>query len=106
MSSNPEDTKLQVLASATKTRSGATSAAALRDSTGRTYVAIPVLSGDFSVDALQAVLVVAKASQIQGIEAVVVAGVQPSTESLNLIRGESPSALILWVNTENQLISL
>jgi hypothetical protein len=106
VSNNPEDVKLQVLANATKLRASAMSAAALRDTTGRTYVAIPVTSGDFNVDALQAVLVVAKASQIQGIEAVVVAGVKPTSESINLIRSESPTALLLWIDSENQLISL
>lgn len=106
VSNNPEDVKLQVLANATKVRSGSLAAAALRDTTGRTYVAIPVSSGAFMVDALQAVLVVAKASQIQGIEAVVVAGLEPEEASIALIRNESPSALVLWVNPENQLISL
>ncbi len=106
MSNNPEDVKLQVLANATMLRSGSDSAAGLRDTTGRTYVAIPVNSGGFNVDALQAVLVVAKASQIQGIEAVTVAGLKPSPESIALIKSESPSAQILWIDSENQLISL
>ena len=106
MSSNPEDLKLQVLANATRTRSGAPAAAALRDTTGRTYVAIPVTSGTFVVDALQAVLVVAKASQIQGIEAVVVAGDRPDIASTELIRNESATALIYWTDPENQLILL
>jgi len=100
VSNNPEDVKLQVLANATKVRSGSLAAAALRDTTGRTYVAIPVSSGAFMVDALQAVLVVAKASQIQGIEAVVVAGLEPEEASIALIRNDSPSALVLWVNPE------
>ena len=58
MSNNPEDLKLLTLAKATMARSNSTSAAALRDNTGRTYVAIPVKSGDFEVDSLIAVLVV------------------------------------------------
>lgn len=106
MSNNPENVKLQVLANATKTRTGSAAAAALRDNTGRTYVAIPVRSGDFDVDALQAVLVVAKASQIQSIEAVVVVGNRPREQSVNLIRAESHQAEVLWIDSENQPISL
>ena len=41
---NPEDQKLATLATSTLARSGAKQAAALRDSTGRTYVAINVES--------------------------------------------------------------
>ena len=41
---NPEDQKLATLATSTLARSGAKQAAALRDSTGRAYVAINVES--------------------------------------------------------------
>ena len=41
---NPEDKKLVTLATATLARSEATQAAALRDNTGRTYVAINISS--------------------------------------------------------------
>ena len=71
---NPEDTKLATLATSTLARSGAAQAAALRDTTGRTYVAINVESPKLSLDAVEAVFVVALASQISGIEGVVYAG--------------------------------
>ena len=41
---NPEDMKLETLATSTLKRTGAKQAAALRDSTGRTYVAISISS--------------------------------------------------------------
>lgn len=96
---NPEDKKLLTLAKATMARSNAKSAAALRDNTGRTYVAIPVVSGEFKVDALLAVLVVAKASQIKGIEAIVIAGERPDSSSIAIIR-EQDSGSKLFVATE------
>lgn len=71
---NSEDQKLATLATSTLARSGAEQAAALRDSTGRTYVAINVTSPDLTLDAVEAVFVVALASQISGIEGVVYAG--------------------------------
>ena len=41
---NAEDAKLETLATSTLKRTGAKQAAALRDSTGRTYVAINAVS--------------------------------------------------------------
>jgi len=55
MLSNPEDQKLVTLAQATLKRSGAKQAAALRDNTGRTYVAVPVSSPSLDLDAVEAV---------------------------------------------------
>lgn len=71
---NAEDAKLETLARATQRRTSAGQAAALRDSTGRTYVAINISTPSFSLDAIAAVFTVAMASQISGIEAVVVVG--------------------------------
>ncbi len=67
MLNNPEDQKLVTLAQATLKRSGAKQAAALRDNTGRTYVAVPVNSPSLALDAIEAVFAVAMASQISGI---------------------------------------
>lgn len=103
MSSNPEDLKLATLAKATMARSQSSSAAALRDETGRTYVAIPVSIQDFDVDAIHAVLVVALASQITGIEGIVVAGLQPAKESLARVKSFSPTATVYWVNSGEEL---
>lgn len=106
LSNNPEDLKLLTLAKATMARSNSKSAAALRDNTGRTYVAVPVKSGDFEVDSLLAVLVVAKASGITGIEAIVIAGETASASSIALIKSEDLGAKIYSVSDKDELISL
>ena len=106
LSNNPEDLKLLTLAKATMARSNSKSAAALRDNTGRTYVAIPVVSGDFEVDSLLAVLVVAKASSISGIEAIVVCGQEPAPASISVIKSEDSGAKIYLVSNQDELISL
>jgi len=106
LSNNPEDLKLVTLAKATMARSNSKSAAALRDNTGRTYVAIEVSSGDFKVDSILAVLVVAKASSITGIEAIVVCGQQPTELSLSVVKSEDSGAKIYFVSEQDELISL
>ena len=106
LSNNPEDLKLLTLAKATMARSNSKSAAALRDNTGRTYVAIPVKSGDFEVDSLIAVLVVAKASSRNGIEAIGVCGQDPAPSSISVIKSEDSGAQIYLVSEADVLISL
>ena len=106
MSNNPEDLKLATLATATMARSASSSAAALRDKTGRTYVAIPVSSGGFEIDALLSVLVVAKASQITGIEAIVIAGDEPDLSSQAVIASEDATAKLFLVDSAGILIAL
>jgi hypothetical protein len=96
MLSNPEDQKLVTLAQATLKRSGSNQAAALRDSTGRTYVAVSVSSPSLSLDAVEAVFAVAMASQISGIEAVVFTG--ESTAKTAVITEFAPSAAIFFAN--------
>jgi len=106
LSNNPEDLKLLKLAKSTMARSNSNSASALRDSTGRTYVAIEVVSGEFQVDSLLAVLVVAKASSINGIEAIVISGQQPVASSIAVIKQEDSGAKIYLVSDQDELISL
>ena len=96
MLSNPEDQKLVTLAQATLKRSGAKQAAALRDSTGRTYVAVAISSPSLSLDAVEAVFAVAMASQIIGIEAVVFTG--ESTAKTAVITEFAPLAAIFFAN--------
>ena len=96
MLSNPEDVKLVTLAQATLRRSGAKQAAALRDSTGRTYVAVPVSSSPLSLDAVEAVFTVAMASQITDIEAVVFTGERSAKTAV--ITEFAPSAAIFFAN--------
>ena len=106
MSNNPEDLKLMTLAKATMARSNSKSAAALRDSTGRTYVAIPVSSGNFEIDSLLSVLVVAKASQISGIEAIVIAGEIAPTSSIEIIRTEDAKVKLFSITQADDLIAI
>ena len=103
MSNNPEDLKLFTLTRATQARSQSASAAALRDETGRTYVAIPVTIGEIDIDAIHAVLVVALASQISGIEAIVVSGARPANTSVAAVKRISASAQVYWINPADEL---
>jgi hypothetical protein len=101
---NPEDTKLVTLATHTLARSGAAQAAALRDTTGRTYVAINVLSPSLNLDAFEAVLTVALASGITGIESVVATGAMPA--NVKAIKDIAPTATIFYVDSNGQELAL
>lgn len=101
---NPEDQKLATLATSTLKRTSATQAAALRDSTGRTYVAIAVTSPSLNLDAIQAVFTVAMASQISGIEGVVVSGV--ATGDISVIAAHSPAATIFHIDESGVIAAL
>jgi hypothetical protein len=96
MLNNPEDQKLVTLAQATLKRSGAKQAAALRDNTGRTYVAVPVDSPSLILDAVEAVFTVAMSSQINGIEAVVFTGERSAKTAV--ISEFAPTAAIFFAN--------
>jgi hypothetical protein len=98
---NPEDQKLATLAQSTLKRSGAKQSAALRDTTGRTYVAINIESASLNLGALEAVFTVAMASQISGIEGVVVAGVKP--EKFDVITHHSPSAALFYIDERGEI---
>ena len=101
---NPEDTKLVTLATSTLARSGAQQAAALRDNTGRTYVAINVTSPSLNLDAFEAVLTVALASGITGIESVVATGSLPS--NTKVIKDFAPTATIFYIDSDGKESSL
>jgi hypothetical protein len=100
---NPEDVKLSTLATSTLARSGAKQAAALRDTTGRTYVAINVVSPSLNLTALEAVLTVALASGITGIEGVVVAGDMPS--HVKVITDFAPTATVFHIDSAARITS-
>jgi hypothetical protein len=97
---NPEDIKLVTLATSTLARSGAEQAAALRDNTGRTYVAINVNSPSLKLDAFEAVLTVALASGITGIESVVAAGSLPNNSKA--IKDFAPTATIFYLDSDGK----
>jgi len=98
---NPEDQKLATLATSTLARSGAKQAAALRDSTGRTYVAINVASPELTLDAVEAVFVVALASQISGIEGVVYAGLPDA--KIAVIKQHSAHAAVFHIDASGSV---
>lgn len=102
--SNPEDIKLLTLAKNTLARSQSEQAAALRDTTGRTYVAISVATSALKLDALEAVLTVALASGITGIESVLVAGIQPA--QVAVIKEFAPTATIFFSNAAGEIYEL
>jgi len=101
---NPEDAKLVTLATNTLARSGAAEAAALRDTTGRTYVAINVVSPSLNLDAFEAVLTVALASGITGIESVVATGAKPA--NLKAIKDFAPTATVFFIDSSGQELTL
>ena len=101
---NPEDTKLETLARATRRRTGSEQAAALRDSTGRTYVAIDVSTPSFSLDCLAAVFTVAMASQITGIEAIVVVG--DGLVNVAPVREYAPNCLVWRIDEVGEIAAL
>ena len=71
---DPEDAKLVTLARATRTRTGATEGACVRDLDGRTYAAASVALTSLQVSAVQLAVAMAISSGAQGLEAVVVLG--------------------------------
>ena len=73
-----EDAKLVTLARATRVRTGAPEAAAIRDLDGRTYAAASVDMPSLQVSALGVCVAMAYSSGSRGIEAVVIMG--PATE--------------------------
>ena len=101
---NPEDAKLVTLATNTLARSSAKEAAALRDTTGRTYVAINVVSPSLNLDAFEAVLTVALASGITGIESVVATGAKPA--NLKAIKDFAPTATVFFIDSSGQELTL
>ena len=98
---NTEDQKLATLATSTLARTGAKQAAALRDTTGRTYVAINISEPTLTLDAVQAVFAVAAASQIAGIEGVVIAGDKNAATSV--ITDNSPQATIFHIDANGSV---
>lgn len=69
---DPEDSKLVILARATRARVGATEGAAVRDLDGRAYAAASVALPSLSLSALQVCVAMAVSSGSTGLEAAVV----------------------------------
>jgi cytidine deaminase len=101
---NLEDEKLLVLATATRRRTGAKQAAALRDSTGRTYVGMNIESGAFVRDAIESAFTIALTSQIAGIESVVIVGSGPM--DIAPLREFAPECTISFVQESGEITPL
>lgn len=69
---DPEDAKILTLARAARARNAAAQGAAVRDTTGRTYVAIPVDLPSLQLSALQAAVAAAVSSGASQLEAAAV----------------------------------
>ena len=69
---DPENAKLHTLAKAQRARNGAPEGAAVRDQTGRTYVATTVELPSLRLSALQAAIAMAVVSGARALEAAVV----------------------------------
>lgn len=80
-----EDNKLLVLARATRARTGAAQAAAVRDLDGRTYAGAAVDLSSLQLSGVQVCVAMAVASGSKGLEAVVTVGRAASEADLALI---------------------
>lgn len=81
-----EDAKLVTLARGARGRIGASTGAALRDETGRTYASANVGLSSVSLSALVLVVAQAAASGARGVEAAVVVGGEASASDILAVR--------------------
>lgn len=81
-----EDAKLVTLARGARGRVGASSGAAVRDETGRTYSGADVGLPSLALSAVRLAVAQAAASGSRGLEAAVVVGSDPSPEDLDALR--------------------
>ena len=85
---DPEDKKIITLARSARARNGVAEGAAVRDETGRTYVAGTVELESLKLSALQTAVAMAVASGAKGLEAaaVVSAAEEPAAADLTAVR--------------------
>lgn len=89
-----EDQKLIALATAARARTPADQAAAVRDTDGRTYVAIDVALPSLRLSALQVAVAMAMSSGALGLEAAVVLADAPDAAGTAAVRELAPSAVV------------
>ena len=85
----PENEKIIVLARSARVRLSAAEGAAVRDTTGRTYVATTVALPSLQLSAVRAAIVMAVGGGADGLEAVAVvsgSGKRPQAEDLAAVR--------------------
>ncbi|MGV9325610.1 cytidine deaminase [Streptosporangium sandarakinum] len=85
---DPEDNKIIVLARSARARNGTAEGAAVRDETGRTYVATNVALPSLTLSALQVAVAMAVSSGAESLEAaaLVTAGEGPSPADERAVR--------------------
>ncbi|MQS07411.1 cytidine deaminase [Streptomyces alkaliphilus] len=85
---NPEDRKIITLARSARARNGAPEGAAVRDETGRTYVASTVALESLRLSALRTAIAMAVAGGARSLEAaaVVTEAGEPAAEDLAAVR--------------------
>jgi hypothetical protein len=93
----PDDEKLVTLARSARARNNTAEGAAVRDDTGRTYVATTVELSSLPLSALQAAVVIAVASGADALEAAAIVGAAATarTEDLAVVADLSPDAPIM-----------
>jgi hypothetical protein len=94
---DPEDAKLITLARSARGRTGAAEGAAVRDTDGRTYVAVTIGLPSLQLSALQAAVAAAVSSGVEGLEAAAVVGAADAVEEAGLaaVHDLTPSAPVL-----------
>lgn len=101
---DPEDAKLATLARSARARTGAAQAAAVRDSDGRTYVAISVDLPSLALSALQVAVAMAVSSGALDLEAAVVLGDDASDPAgVAAVRDVAPSAPVRFAAVDGTL---
>jgi len=99
-----EDAKLITLARATRARTGAAQAAAVRDLDGRTYAGAPVELPSLRLTALQVAVAMALSSGAAGLEAAVLLAGEQDPDGARAVAELSPSAPIYRVAADGSPI--
>lgn len=89
------DAKLATLARAAMSRAGTPGAAAVRDETGRSYVAVPVRAGPLELSALALAVAMARSSGASVLPAAVLIGPPPAPADLEVLRAVGSQILHL-----------
>jgi hypothetical protein len=100
-----EDSKLITLARATRARTGAVQAAAVRDTDGRTYAACPVQLPSLRLSGLQLAVAMAVSSGAAGLEAAVVLAGDADPDGARAVAEVSPSAPVYFVDERGELVA-
>ena len=104
---DPEDAKLITLARSARGRTGAAEGAAVRDTDGRTYVAVTIGLPSLQLSALQAAVAAAVSSGVEGLEAAAVVGAADAVEEAGLaaVHDLTPSAPVLLAGPDGTVRS-